>query len=135
MLQKAKRIYNPLFQANTCTELRDIISNYEVFVACLQLTYFFVKFTLVGRIDATPQPSSLYLKYHEFATRILSAPDSLQIVNHAFSLSKDFAFVIMTTRSDSCFLNSSYPLHIIFRSGRTVSPVKFASTCIGQNPA
>ncbi|KAM3184909.1 hypothetical protein ACTXT7_007445 [Hymenolepis weldensis] len=93
MLQKAKRIYNPLFQANTCTELRDIISTYEVSVACL---------------------------YHEFATRILSASDNLQIVNHAFSLSKDFAFVIMTTQSDSCLLNSSYPLHIIFRSGRTI---------------
>ncbi|VUZ48010.1 unnamed protein product [Hymenolepis diminuta] len=106
MLQKAKRIYDPLFQANSCTELRDIVSKYE--------------FTFVGRIDATPQPSSLYLRYHEFATRILSSSDSLQIVNHAFSLSKDFAFVIMTTQSDSCFLNSSYPLHIIFRSGRTV---------------
>ncbi|VDN96057.1 unnamed protein product [Rodentolepis nana] len=106
MLQKAKRIYNPLFQANSCVELRDILSNYE--------------FTVVARIDATPQPSPLYLRYHEFATRILSAPDALQINDHAFSLSKDFAFVIMPVHSNSCFLNSSHPLNIVFRSGRTV---------------
>uniref|UniRef100_A0A915EZY4 Thioredoxin domain containing protein 11 n=1 Tax=Echinococcus canadensis TaxID=519352 RepID=A0A915EZY4_9CEST len=29
MLQKAKRIYSPLIQANTCRELRDLVSSYE----------------------------------------------------------------------------------------------------------
>nr|CDS27387.1 thioredoxin domain containing protein 11 [Hymenolepis microstoma] len=75
----------------------------------------------VARIDAAPQPSPLYLRYHEFATRILSAPDTLQIADHVFSLSKDFAFVIMPIHSSSCFLNSSHSFHIIFRSGRTVT--------------
>nr|CDS19557.1 thioredoxin domain containing protein 11 [Echinococcus granulosus] len=109
MLQKAKRIYSPLIQANTCRELRDLVSSYE--------------FLIVGRIDASPRPSVTFLQFHELATRVMSGRDTIVLSRFAFSISKDFAFVIMSMKSDACSLNTTVPINIIFRSGKSATPI------------
>ncbi|KAL5107924.1 hypothetical protein TcWFU_006875 [Taenia crassiceps] len=109
MLQKAKRIYNPLIQVNSCSELRNLVSSYE--------------FLIVGRIDATPRPSTTFLQFHELATRVMSGHDTIVFSRFAVSISRDFAFVIMSTNSDACSLNTTVPINIIFRSGKLAVPI------------
>ncbi|VDK35901.1 unnamed protein product [Taenia asiatica] len=104
MLRKAKRIYNPLIQVNTCRELRDL-------------------FLIVGRIDASPRPSTTFLQFHELATRVMSGHDTIVLSRFALSISRDFAFVIMSTNSDACSLNNTVPINIVFRSGKLAVPI------------
>lgn len=71
-------------------------------------------------MEASSRPSNMFLQFHELATRVFSGHDTLVTSRFTFSLSRDFAFVIMSTKTDACSLDTTVPINIVFLSGKSV---------------
>ncbi len=82
----------------------------------LTIIAFYRKVVILGRIDASPEPSKFFSDFTEFATRLLAAK-SIPVSNRSTLVpSEDVAVVIMPEDRPPCTHNLTEPVYLFSQS-------------------